>query len=320
MEGPPVGGRGPCPGAVAGLSDALASGVLGVDKVVELARFATQDDESSLIAWAGRVSCARIRRKADAAVRERLSDVQEVQKSRSVTWWFHDEDRRFRLEADLPGADGVVVAKALDRLAEQIPPMPGEDGPSCQGARRADALVALASTRIADDPDPDRATVVVHVPLEALTSEGRRCEVEGGPVISALTAKRLLCTSRLQTVVEGADGQAIGVGRISRDPPAWLLRQVWYRDGGCTFPGCATRAFVEAHHIVWWRAGGRTDLDNLTLVCSFHHKLVHELGWSVRRRPDGALEWCRPGGRVHRAGPSPPTRVSQSGEAIEGAA
>ena len=288
------------------LADALASGGLGVDKVVELARFATAEDGAGLIAWARRVSCARIRRRADAAVRERPSDVHDAERSRSVSWWFHDEGRRFHLEAELSGADGAVVAKALDRVAEQVPVMPGEDRPSCVDARRADALVALASSRVADDADPDRATVVVHVPFEALTSEGRRCEIEGGPVISALTARRLLCHGRLQTVVEGPFGRAVGVGRISRDPPAWLLRQVRHRDSGCTFPGCGTRLFTEAHHIVWWRAGGRTDLDNLTLICSFHHKLLHELGWSLRRLPDGTLEWCRPGGRVFGAGPSPP--------------
>jgi Domain of unknown function (DUF222)/HNH endonuclease len=291
-----------------GLAKALASGRLGVDKVVELTRFATPEDEAGLLVWAARVSCARIRRRGDTAVREREADVRDVERGRSVSWWFYDEDRRFRLEAELSGADGAVVAKALGRLAERIPAMPGEEGPSCIDARRADALVALASARIARDPDRDRATVVVHMPLQALTSEGRRCEVEGGPVVSALAAKRLLCHGRLQTVVEGAGGRALGVGRISRDPPAWLLRQVWHRDKGCTFPGCGTRRFVEAHHIVWWRAGGRTDLANLTLICSFHHKLVHELGWSIRRRSDGSLEWCRPGGRVFRAGPSPPAQ------------
>src|SRR5438034_10611715 len=56
-----------------GLADALSTGRLGVDKVVELARFATPEDEAGLIVWAGRGSCARIRRTGDAAMRERQS-------------------------------------------------------------------------------------------------------------------------------------------------------------------------------------------------------------------------------------------------------
>ena len=67
---------------------------------------------------------------------------------------------------------------------------------------------------------------------------------------------------------------------------------------------------VEAHHIVWWERGGRTDLDNLTLVCTFHHRLVHEFGWSIERDPtDGAIGWLRPDGTRYRAGPAPPEEV-----------
>src|SRR5699024_5546679 len=38
------------------------------------------------------------------------------------------------------------------------------------------------------------------------------------------------------------------------------------RDQGCTFPGCDTPpGWCEAHHIVPWADGGRTDVNNLTL-------------------------------------------------------
>ena len=127
------------------------------------------------------MSGARIRRKADLLTRERANDVRRAERDRTVSWWFHDEDRRFRLEAELPGADGAAVAKALDRLAQRIPAMPGEDRGSYIDARRADALVALASAGIAADPELDRGTVVVHIPFDALISEEGRGAVEGGP-------------------------------------------------------------------------------------------------------------------------------------------
>jgi hypothetical protein len=57
---------------------------------------------------------------------------------------------------------------------------------------------------------------------------------------------------------------------------------------------------------VWWERGGRTDLDNLVLLCFFHHKLVHEYGWTLRWGDDGVLEWWRPDGSPYRAGPAPP--------------
>ncbi|MFN8233219.1 MAG: HNH endonuclease signature motif containing protein [Actinomycetota bacterium] len=89
-----------------------------------------------------------------------------------------------------------------------------------------------------------------------------------------------------------------------RVPPAWMVRQVRYRDRGCTFPGCGTRAFARAHHIRFWSRGGRTELSNLALICSFHHRLVHEWGWGLAREPDGDLRWSRPDGRRYLGGPS----------------
>lgn len=116
--------------------------------------------------------------------------------------------------------------------------------------------------------------------------------------------RRLLCDARLETVLEDGSGNVLGVNRARREPPAWMLRQVRYRDRGCRFPGCGRTAFAEAHHVRWWRFGGTTQLENLILLCSFHHKLVHELGWTIERRPDGAVRWFDPGGTRYRAGPS----------------
>jgi predicted restriction endonuclease len=55
------------------------------------------------------------------------------------------------------------------------------------------------------------------------------------------------------------------------------------RDKTCTFPGCHHQQFVDAHHNQHWSAGGETSLDNLVLLCSQHHKLVHEGGFTIER-------------------------------------
>jgi len=241
------------------LSRAFSCGELGIDKVVELTRFATAETEGRLITWARGVSCGCIRRKADLAVRPSIEEAADVDRSRTLSWWYFDDGRRFGLEADLPAAQGAVVAGALERLAQQLPVMPGEDDNHSADARRADALVALASTRIAADPDTDRATVVVHA--HGPVSGRGGCELERGGVIHAETARRLLCHGRAQVVIEDQTGQPVRLGRISREPPAWMLRQLRYRDSECRFPGCGARQYTQAHHIVWWERGGRTDLD-----------------------------------------------------------
>jgi hypothetical protein len=288
------------------LSEAFSSGELGMDKVVELARFATAETEARLIRWAMGVSCACIRRKGDVAARQAIEEAQDADRSRFLSWWYFDDGRRFGLEGELPAAQGAVVAKALERLADELPAMPGEEGVVCADARRADALVALCSSGIATDADPDRATVVVHAQLDALVSEGRGCELEGGGVIHPQTARRLLCTGRVQAVIEDEAGRPVGLGRTSREPSAWMMRHLRYRDHECRFPGCGARRFTQAHHIVWWERGGPTDLDNLVLVCTFHHKLVHEYGWAVSRDADDAVRWFRPDGSRYHARPGPP--------------
>lgn len=291
------------------LSEALSTGGLGIDKVTELARFATPETEARLISWATRVSCAAVRRRGDLEVRASRDEVLDAVRERSVSWWYFDEGRRFGLEAELPAEQGAIVARALGRLAETIPTMPDEQGEMFAPARRADALVALCSARIAEDPDPDRATVVVHAQARGLADGTGGCELEDGPVIHPETARRLVCNARVQTVIEDDRGRVLDLGRMTREPSAAMARQVRYRDRECAFPGCGARRFTEVHHVVWWRHGGRTDLDNLLLICSFHHRLVHELGWSIRREADGEIGWFHPDGGRYLAGPSPGRRT-----------
>jgi len=146
----------------------------------------------------------------------------------------------------------------------------------------------------------------VHARLEDLVSREGGCEVEGGGVTHAETARRLLCSGKLQTVIEDSGGNPVRLGRISREPSSAMMRALRHRDSECRFPGCGARRFTNAHHIRWWSGGGPTDLDNLVLVCGFHHRLVHEYGWRLRREPDGVVSWCRPSGARYLAGPAPP--------------
>jgi Domain of unknown function (DUF222)/HNH endonuclease len=293
------------------ISQAFVLGELSLDKVVELTRFATVETEDELIGWANTVSTGRIRREADLAARTSIDEARDADRDRTLKWWYFEEGRRFALEAELPAADGAVVARALDRLAEQTPVSQGDELDSPVDARRADALVTLASTHIAQDVDPDRATVIVHAQLPSLVSEESACELDGGAVIHSETARRLLCTSRVQVVLEDGSGEPLRLGRTSREPTAAMMRQLRYRDRECRFPACGARRFTQAHHIVWWERGGRTDIDNLVLVCTFHHKLVHEYGWSIRRERDGTVQWFHPDGARYRAGPGPPDEMAE---------
>jgi HNH endonuclease len=94
----------------------------------------------------------------------------------------------------------------------------------------------------------------------------------------------------LPSVLGGAPGQPLEVGRASRVVGAAQRAALAVRDGGGVFPGCSRPlAWCEAHHLRHWLHGGPTDLANLALVCRAHHRAVHEGGWRLVRLPNGQL-------------------------------
>src|SRR5207248_9798455 len=175
-------------------------------------------------------------------------------------------------------------------------------------ARCADALVQMASEALGGGGaagGADRATVVVHAGVEALAGGEGAAELEGGVPLGAAVARRLACDGRLQVVADGPDGRPLGVGRVTRSVPPWLVRVLRHRDGGCRFPTCGRSRWTDAHHLRHWADGGPTDAANLALLCRAHHKLLHEGGWRVEGDPDHELTFVRPDGRVLETGPPP---------------
>lgn len=101
-----------------------------------------------------------------------------------------------------------------------------------------------------------------------------------------------------------AAGQVIDYGRTRYRPPTALADLVRVRDRTCRFPGCrrpATRC--ELDHRRDWDHGGTTSDTNLHLLCTRHHHLKHEAGWTVHREPDGTTVWTSPTGHHYRRPP-----------------
>jgi hypothetical protein len=96
--------------------------------------------------------------------------------------------------------------------------------------------------------------------------------------------------------------------------PHWIRKVLHARDRGCRFPGCHTPvAWTDAHHLTAWADGGRTDLDNLILLCRFHHGLVHEAGWAIRFDAiAGTVIATRPDGRLYEIITRGPTATNKA--------
>jgi hypothetical protein len=141
--------------------------------------------------------------------------------------------------------------------------------------------------------------VVVHIDAAVLTGDAEgRCELDNGQPLAPETVRRLACDAGVVAMMEDGDGHPLAVGRRRRTPPAPLRRALASRDGGCRFPACGARRFVHAHHIQHWGHDGATEPDNLIILCSKHHRLVHEGGFSVQGTPGAWVFRTADGRRV----------------------
>jgi hypothetical protein len=160
--------------------------------------------------------------------------------------------------------------------------------------------VVLAESFLAGHPvsgtGGDRFQVVVHLDQDVLGPDGALAgTLEDGTHISAETLRRVACDCGL--VAAGAGGGELSVGRRARVIPPSIRRALMLRDHGCAFPGCTHTRFLHGHHIRHWLHGGETSVDNLALLCTVHHHLVHEGGWTAARGVDGRLVFTSPVGR-----------------------
>ena len=92
----------------------------------------------------------------------------------------------------------------------------------------------------------------------------------------------LACDACVIPVVLDGTGQPLDIGRVSRVVPRHLRRAVAARDRGYAFPGCGCPpSWCDAHHLIEWQHGGPTAIDNLVMLCRFHHRLIHGSDWQV---------------------------------------
>ncbi len=283
------------------ISKAFAEGRLSYSKVRALTRVATAHDEDLLLAYALDATAAQVEERCrqlrfcqpDSSV---LATRAWERRSASVSR--NRQAGTLTLHAELPLEVGELLVQALERAVEAGRMQQGPELETTSWSQQqADALVELARAYLGGGQHgataaADHYQVVVHVDDAAL---------RGGPGRADLpieTLRRLGCDGSIVRIVDDDNGAPLDVGRKTRTVTAALKRALWSRDRGCSFPGCERSHYVDAHHIEHWAQGGATSLENLMLLCTYHHRLLHEGGFSVKRDREGALRFKRPDGRV----------------------
>jgi hypothetical protein len=174
---------------------------------------------------------------------------------------------------------------------------------------RADALVSLAQAYLRGDR-PNRSPIeitltILQSSLRAEAMDPLEAGELGDSFVSGEAARRLSCDAGVVDVIEDEHGVPISVGRKRRAISGALKRALHKRDTSCSYPGCTHRIFLEGHHIKHWADGGETSLDNAALLCTTHHRYVHEYGYAVELGPDQRPRFRDPRGRLVTAVPAP---------------
>lgn len=315
------------------ISAAFEDGRLSYSKVRALTRVVEYRDEDALLDYALRVSAAQVEercREIRNAAPESTAGAWRAWEHRSLIISRDPARGTVKITVEVPIEDGEVIANAIDRVADAGDAAiglefaaarkaagvrdSGDAAPNGWRAQRADALLAIskaslagnaaaaaplapgtagaAGTESASTSVADHYQVVIHVDESALRGGIGRGDL---PIA---TIKRLTCDGSVVTIVEDERGTPLDVGRKQRTVSTPLKRALWSRDRGCRFPGCRNSRYVDAHHVRHWADGGDTSLDNLVLLCSHHHRLLHEGGFSIRRDRDGDRYFVRSDGRA----------------------
>jgi len=224
----------------------------------------------------------------------------------------HERKRHAGL-SDLPGGGSkpagyytpelTAILKPIFESLSAPQPLGDEPDPRSPGQRVHDGLIEFGSRILRSDALPDAGGVPVSVLItvtdtdlaaaqrgeEVLVTDAYGTPLPLSTVLNLggeieLTAIRLSCT-----------GGITSFGHSRRLATIGQRRALAARDKGCAFPGCTrSHAWAEVHHIIEWLNGGSTDLDNLVLLCRFHHRHFEQAGWKVRMAGNGVPEWIPP--------------------------
>ncbi len=139
-------------------------------------------------------------------------------------------------------------------------------------------------------------TVIVSTTLQDLETAAGHGVTAGGTLVPMRDIVRMAADAyHYLCIFDRATEKPLNLFRTKRcasDAQRIALHAI---HGGCTFPGCTAPAYLtEVHHLDEYAAGGNTNVEDLTLACRPHHKLVKPGGWQTIRGADGQTVWIPP--------------------------
>jgi hypothetical protein len=203
--------------------------------------------------------------------------------SDSTDGWWH-------LDGLLDPATGAALKAALEVFAEAA----GPDDTRSPAQRRCDALGEI-SERACDEVD--RPTGIGHVTLTVTPDQlesGQAVAWPSGLLASKTDVAMHSCGAAVSLVtgirVDDVHWEPLAVGFAHRYATKAQRVALAARDGnGCVHPGCTVPGWrCIAHHRRHWADGGPTGVENMVLMCRYHHRRVHRGRLTLVQSEEGA--------------------------------
>lgn len=216
-------------------------------------------------------------------------------------------DGMWHLHGKLTATVGAQLTAILDPLAKpRSSSIEGENGTCTQisderpyGQRLHDGLDEACGKLLRSIDQPSvggtPASVIVTIDVDELLAKAGLAETGNGGQLTSEQLLRIADEAEIWPTIITRSGVPLALGRAQRLASRGQTMALIARDGGCSFPGCShPPGWCDRHHIVDWIRGGPTDLDNLTMLCRYHHTHFLQRGWTCRINPDGLPEWIPP--------------------------
>lgn len=275
--------------------DALGAGEIPAAHATQIAKAASQGpvDETVLVEAARREDFGTFSRTLRDHQHEQSPDdgkslMAKQRQRRDLSFFKSIEDGMFILNGRFdPEAGNRIEAALADEVRRQSNDSKAGDQPGF-GQRMADALENLVCADTGDRK-PHGTSLILTAEWDALNQKLVDARLLDGTPLPVSEVLRLACNADILPSVFDTKNQELWVGRKLRLATEAQRAALIIRDKHCI--GCGRSAvWCEAHHIEEWLTGGRTDIDNLVLVCKSCHHQIHDDGWIVGRDRNGAYE------------------------------
>ena len=226
----------------------------------------------------------------------RLADEQAQQRRRFLSC-VPTGDGMHRLTGDLDPETAALAMSVLHALAAPKPSTACDHDQRSAGQRLHDALRSVLKLALRAGELPPSggipATVLITMTADQFETGTGLAHTSYGQKLTVDQALRMADQAAIGWIVHNSTGGILNYGTTRRAATDKQTLALIARDQGCAFPGCTDPPeWTEKHHITPWRHGGTTDLDNLCLLCDFHHDRIDTGGWTITMR-DG-VPWFVP--------------------------